>query len=59
MRRKERGGERIYCESDGKIYPLPAHGDNTLLLSTRVVIPCGDQVGRSDDIAGFSASYLG
>jgi len=23
-RRKDRDGERIYCESDGKIYPLPS-----------------------------------
>ena len=23
MRRKDRAGQRIYCESDGKIYPIP------------------------------------
>jgi len=23
MRRKDRTGQRIYCESDGKIYPIP------------------------------------
>jgi len=34
-----------------------AHGDNTFLLYTRVVIPCGDQVDQSDNIVGSSASY--
>ena len=24
MRRKDRAGQRIYCESDGKIYPVPS-----------------------------------
>src|SRR5213076_3340074 len=24
MRRKDRAGQRIYCESDGKIYPIPS-----------------------------------
>ena len=37
-----------------------SRGDNTLLLSTCVVIPSGDdQADRSDNIAGSSASYSG